>query len=204
MKEQDKKTEVMNIEMPVTLKMGDLMSEEEFFQFCQMNDTLEFERDSQGNIILMSPTGSFTGNFNSRISGYLFVWNENSHLGEVFDSSTGFTLPNGAVRSPDVSWVKSEKWNLITESQKEQFAPICPDFVVEIRSKSDGLKYLQNKMEEYISNGTQLGWLIDRFEEKVYVYRITGGIFIHDTLNVKLSGETILPGFVLDLGSLIK
>ena len=194
----------MNIEMPVTLKMGDLMSEEEFFQFCQMNDTLEFERDSQGNIILMSPTGSFTGNFNSRISGYLFVWNENSHLGEVFDSSTGFTLPNGAVRSPDVSWVKSEKWNLITESQKEQFAPVCPDFVVEIRSKSDGLKYLQNKMEEYISNGTQLGWLIDRFEEKVYVYRITGGIFIHDTLNVKLSGETILPGFVLDLGSLIK
>jgi len=204
MKEQDKKTEVMNIEMPVTLKMGDLMSEEEFFQFCQMNDTLEFERDSQGNIILMSPSGSFTGNFNSRISGYLFVWNENSHLGEVFDSSTGFTLPNGAVRSPDVSWVKSEKWNLITESQKEQFAPVCPDFVVEIRSKSDGLKYLQNKMEEYISNGTQLGWLIDRFEEKVYVYRITGGIFIHDTLNVKLSGETILPGFVLDLGSLIK
>jgi len=194
----------MNIEMPVTLKMGDLMSEEEFFRFCQMNDTLEFERDSQGNIILMSPTGSFTGNFNSRISGYLFVWNENSHLGEAFDSSTGFTLPNGAVRSPDVSWVKSEKWNLITESQKEQFAPVCPDFVVEIRSKSDGLKYLQNKMEEYISNGTQLGWLIDRFEEKAYVYRSGGEIFIHDTLNVKLSGETTLPGFVLDLGSLIK
>ena len=194
----------MNIEMPVTLKMGNLMSEVEFFQFCQMNDTLEFERDSQGNIILMSPTGSFTGNFNSRISGYLFVWNENSHLGEAFDSSTGFTLPNGAVRSPDVSWVKSEKWDLITENQKEGFAPICPDFVVEIRSKSDGLKYLQNKMEEYISNGTQLGWLIDRFEEKVYVYRATGEIFIHDTLNVNLSGEATLPGFVLDLGSLIR
>ena len=196
--------EVMNIEMPVTLKMGDLMSDEEFFQFCQMNDTLEFERDSHGNIILMSPTGSFTGNFNSRISGYLFVWNENSRLGESFDSSTGFTLPNGAVRSPDVSWVKSEKWNLITQNQKEQFAPICPEFVIEIRSKSDGLKYLQNKMEEYISNGTQLGWLIDRFEEKVYVYRAGGEISINETLNVKLSGETTLPGFVLDLGSLIK
>ena len=194
----------MNIEMPVTLKMGDLMSEEEFFQFCQMNDTLEFERDSQGNIILMSPTGSFTGNFNSRISGYLFVWNENSNLGESFDSSTGFTLPNGAVRSPDVSWVKSEKWKLITKNQKEGFAPICPDFIVEIRSKSDGLKYLQNKMEEYIGNGTQLGWLIDRFEEKVYLYRVNGEIIIHDTLNVKLSGETTLPGFILDLGSLIK
>ena len=194
----------MNIEMPVTLKMGDLMSEEEFFQFCQMNDTLEFERDSQGNIILMSPTGSLTGGFNSRILIELGIWNKKKYLGITFDSSTGFTLPNGAVRSPDVSWIKSDKWNLITESQKEQFAPICPDFVVEIRSKSDGLKYLQNKMDEYISNGTQLGWLIDRFEEKVYVYRAGEAVFIHDTLNVKLSGETILPGFVLDLGSLIK
>jgi len=194
----------MNIEMPVTLKMGDLMSEEEFFQFCQMNDTLEFERDSQGNIILMSPTGSFTGEFNSRILIELGIWNKENYLGTTFDSSTGFTLPNGAVRSPDVSWVKSEKWKLITENQKEGFAPICPDFIVEIRSKSDGLKYLQNKMEEYISNGTQLGWLIDRFEEKVYVYRANGEIIIHDTLNVKLSGETTLPGFILDLGSLIK
>ena len=194
----------MNIEMPVTLKMGDLMSEEEFFQFCQMNDTLEFERDSQGNIILMSPTGSFTGEFNSRILIELGIWNKENYLGTTFDSSTGFTLPNGAVRSPDVSWVKSEKWKLITENQKEGFAPICPDFIVEIRSKSDGLKYLQNKMEEYISNGTQFGWLIDRFEEKVYVYRANGEIIIHDTLNVKLSGETTLPGFILDLGSLIK
>ena len=194
----------MNIEMPVTLKMGDLMSEEEFFQFCQMNDTLEFERDSQGNIILMSPTGSFTGNFNSRISGYLFVWNENSNLGESFDSSTGFTLPNGAVRSPDVCWIKQERWDSLNRSQQEGFAPICPDFVMEIRSKSDGLKYLQNKMEEYISNGTQLGWLIDRFENKVYVYSRGKEVFIHDTLHVKLSGESTLPGFVLDLGALIK
>ena len=194
----------MNIEMPVTLKMGDLMSEEEFFQFCQMNDTLEFERDSQGNIILMSPTGSFTGGFNSRILIELGIWNKENYLGITFDSSTGFTLPNGAGRSPVVCWIKNDRWDSLDKESQEQFAPVCPDFVVEIRSKSDGLKYLQNKMEEYISNGTQLGWLIDRFEEKIYVYRTGGDIFIHDTLNVKLSGETTLPGFVLDLGSLIK
>lgn len=194
----------MNIEMPITLKMGDLMSDEEFFQFCQMNDTLEFERDSQGNIILMSPTGSFTGNFNSRISGYLFMWNENAGLGEAFDSSTGFTLPNGAVRSPDASWIKQERWDLIDQEQKEKFAQIYPDFVVEIRSKSDGLKYLLDKMEEYISTGTRLGWLIDRFDNKVYIYNADKSIIIHDTLNVKLSGESVLPGFVLDLEKLMK
>jgi len=194
----------MNIEMPVTLKMGDLMSEEEFFQFCQMNDTLEFERDSQGNIILMSPTGSFTGGLNSIILIELGIWNKETLLGKTFDSSSGFTLPNGAVRSPDVSWIKQEKWNLIDREQMEKFAPICPDFVVEIRSKSDGLKYLKDKMKEYMSNGARLGWLIDRFGGKVYIYSTDKPVVIHDTLNVKLSGESVLPGFILDLGSVIE
>jgi Uma2 family endonuclease len=194
----------MNISTPVTLKMGELMSEEDFFQFCQMNDTLKFERDSYGNIILMSPTGSFTGNINSQVLGKLFIWNENSGLGEIFDSSTGFTLPNGAVRSPDASWIKNERWNLVTDEQKEKFAPICPDFVVEIRSKSDQLNYLLNKMEEYITNGTQLAWLIDRFEKKAYIFKEDKSVIKLDSLNVKLSGELVLPGFVLDLESLIK
>jgi len=194
----------MNIEMPVTLKMGELMSGEEFFQFCQMNDTLEFERDSIGNIIVMSPTGSFTGNFNLKISLELGIWNKETGLGEVFDSSTGFTLPNGAVRSPDVSWIKEEKWALLNQADKEKFAPVCPDFVIEIRSKSDDIKYLQNKMGEYIDNGTQLGWLIDRFDNKVYIYSSRKTMFVHDTLDLKLSGETVLPGFVLDLGALMK
>jgi Uma2 family endonuclease len=194
----------MNISTPVTLRMGELMNEEDFFQFCQMNDTLEFERDSHGNIILMSPTGSFTGNLNFRISGNLFIWNENSRLGEAFDSSTGFTLPNGAVRSPDASWIKNERWNLVTDEQKEKFAPICPDFVVEIRSKSDQLNYLINKMEEYIANGTQLAWLIDRFDNKAYIFKEDKSVIKLDSLNVKLSGELVLPGFVLDLESLIK
>ncbi|KAA6441595.1 Uma2 family endonuclease [Dyadobacter flavalbus] len=190
--------------MPVTLKMGDLMSEEEFFQFCQMNDTLEFERDSYGNIILMSPTGAFTGNFNLRISGFLFMWNETHRLGQVFDSSTGFTLPNGAVRSPDVSWVRNERWNAISKEEQEVFAPLYPDFVIEIRSKSDGLKYLKDKMKEYIANGTSLGWLIDRFDNKIYIYRSDKNVEVHDSLHTVLSGESVLPEFTLDLASLIK
>jgi Uma2 family endonuclease len=194
----------MDMPMPVTLKMGDLMSEEEFFQFCQMNDTLEFERDSQGNIILMSPTGSFTGNFNLRVSGQLFLWNEENELGEVFDSSTGFTLPNGAVRSPDVSWIRTERWDMLSQDQKERFAPICPDFVIEIRSKSDGLKYLLDKMLEYIANGSQLAWLIDRFENKVYIYSPGKPVIVHESLQVMLSGESVLPGFTLNLGAVIK
>jgi len=193
----------MNISMPVTLKMGELMSDEDFFQFCQMNDTLEFERDSHGNIILMSPTGSFTGSFNFRVLGNLFVWNENSNLGIAFESSTGFTLPNGAIRSPDASWIRNERWNLLTNEQKEKFAPICPDFVVEIRAKSDEIKYLQAKMTEYIENGTHLAWLIDRFDDKVYIYRANKPVSIVHSLKVKLSGDSILPGFVLDLESFI-
>lgn len=193
----------MNISMPVTLRMGDLMSDDEFFQFCQINDTLEFERDSHGNIIVMSPTGSFSGSLNLRVSGLLFVWNEQSGLGEVFDSSTGFTLPNGAVRSPDASWIRKETWIKLSQSEKERFAPVCPDFVVEIRSKTDDLKYLLEKMKEYIANGTRLGWLIDRFDRKAYVFRGDGSASMEE-FDVTLSGENVLPGFSLDLGSLIR
>ncbi|MCE7066439.1 Uma2 family endonuclease [Dyadobacter sp. CY326] len=194
----------MDMPMPVTMKMGDLMSEEEFFQFCQMNDTLEFERDSQGNIILMSPTGLFTGGFNSKVTAELVIWNKENQLGEVFDSSAGFTLPNGAVRSPDVSFVISEKWDALSEDQQETFGHVCPDFVIEIRSKSDGLGYLQDKMREFIDNGTQLGWLIDRFDNKIHIYRADKSVFVHDTLNVTLSGEDVLPGFSLNPAALLK
>ena len=190
--------------MPVTMKMGDLMSEEEFFQFCQMNDTLEFERDSQGNIILMSPTGIFTGGFNSRVTTELGIWNNENQLGEVFDSSTGFTLPNGAVRSPDVAFVLREKWDALPEDELETFGHVCPDFVIEIRSKSDGLPYLQDKMKEFIANGTKLGWLIDRFDNKIHIYKADQSVVVHETLDVMLSGEDILPGFSINPSSLIK
>ena len=192
-----------DMNMPVTLRMGDLMSDDEFFQFCQLNDTLEFERDSHGNIILMSPTGSLSGSLNVRLSGFLFLWNEQTGLGELFDSSAGFTLPNGAVRSPDASWVTAKKWSRLTEVEKERFAPICPDFVAEIRSKSDELAYLLDKMKEYIANGAQLGWLIDRFDKKAYIYRADGSVETVGTDSV-ISGENVLPGFSLDLSELIR
>jgi Uma2 family endonuclease len=191
------------INMPITFKSEGVMTDQEFFRFCQMNDTMEFERDAQHNIILISPTGSFTGGFNSKILIELGIWNKVAVTGEIFDSSTGFMLPNGAVRSPDVSWIKNERWNLLTQDQKEQFAPICPDFVIEIRSKSDGLTYLQDKMKEFIENGVQLGWLIDRFENNVYIYREDKTIEIIETLETTLSGEDVLPGFVLNLAAII-
>ncbi|MCE7061448.1 Uma2 family endonuclease [Dyadobacter sp. CY343] len=194
----------MELQLPMTLKMGNLMSEETFFQFCQMNDTLQLERDAQGNVIVMSPTGSFTGNLNSRILVSLFMWNEQTATGEVFDSSTGFTLPNGAVRSPDVSLVRKERWDSLSAKQQEKFAPVCPDFVIEIRSRSDGLRYLIDKMDEYIANGTQLAWLIDRFDKKVYIYRADRTIVLHESIRIKLSGESVLPGFELDLAAVLK
>ena len=191
--------------MPVTLKVGYIMSEDEFFRFCRMNEMLDFERDSNGNIIFMSPTGSFTGSFNSDILIEIGVWlHSNKIAGKLFDSSTGFTLPNGAVRSPDVSWVAREKWDKLSKEDKERFAPICPDFVIEIRSKSDDLKYLKNKMEEYMSNGCQLGWLIDRFEQKVYVYTSSEDVLKYSSLDVQLSGEPLFPGFILDLTAIEK
>ncbi|NIJ55869.1 Uma2 family endonuclease [Dyadobacter arcticus] len=189
----------------VTFKVGDIMSEEEFFRFCRMNDMLNFERDRDGNIIFMSPTGSFTGSFNSDILIELGVWLQGRQiLGKLFDSSTGFTLPNGAVRSPDVSWVPREKWDALSREEKERFAPICPDFIIEVRSKSDDLKYLKDKMTEYIENGCQLGWLIDRFEQKAYVYAPNQNIQEFNSLNIQLSGEPLFPGFLLDLAAIEK
>jgi len=169
-----------------------------------MNETLEFERDSERNIIVKPLKGSSISNSNLRISMEFFLWNRMMNLGESFGSSTGFTLPNGAVRCSQFSWIKTERWDALAREDQERFAPISPDFIMEIRSKFDDLKYLQDKMEEYISNGTQLGWLIDRFDNKVYIYNADKTIVVHDTLNVKLSGETILPGFVLDLEVVVK
>ncbi|PAX57192.1 hypothetical protein CK510_09125 [Brunnivagina elsteri CCALA 953] len=129
-------------------------------------------------------------------------WNTKENLGEVFDSSTGFILPNGAKRSPDASWVKSERWNALTSEQKEKFPPICPDFVVELRSASDSLTELQEKMKEYIQNGASLGWLIDRKNKQVEIYRSSQDV---EVLNnpTHISGDDILAGFVLDLISIL-
>ena len=173
--------------------------DEFFFALCQANETTKLERDANGNIILMPPTGSETGRYNADLSGELWSWNRRRSLGYVFDSSTGFKLPNSAVRSPDVAWVSRERWEAIPETDRQGFAPLCPDFVVEIRSKSDDLKVLKDKMEEYRDNGCRLGWLIDRAGKQVFIYRENGSIDIRQGSTITLSGEAILPELSINI-----
>ncbi len=147
------------------------MPDEQFYQFCLSNPELRIERSALGEITIMPPAFSDTGHRNVRISQQVANWVDENGMGEVFDSSAGFTLPNGAMRSPDTSWILTERWNALTNEQKSSFAPIVPDFVIELRSASDTLKSLQDKMQEYIENGVRLGLLIDRKARKVHVYR---------------------------------
>lgn len=189
----------MLLEFPVVLKKLDTMTDEEFFTFCRANDPMEFERDKNGNILIVAPTGSKTGFINLLVASKLFLWAEGTGLGYAFDSSTCFNLPNGATRSPDAAWIARERWEDIPEDQQEKFAPICPDFVIELRSASNDLKYLQNKMEEYRENGCRLGWLIDRKEQKVYIYRPDQQVETMLSFEASLSGEAVLPGFTFDL-----
>ena len=175
------------------------VSDEQFFDLCQANRDLRIERNKFGEISIMSPTGGKTGNRGGNIFGQLWVWSEQDGTGLTFDSSTGFTLSTGAERAPDASWMKLERWNSLSEEQQEKFVPICPDFVVELRSASDNLKPLQEKMQEYMEeDGIQLGWLIDRKNRKVYIYRPGMAVECLDN-PVSLSGEIVLPGFILDL-----
>ncbi|WP_298913561.1 Uma2 family endonuclease [uncultured Nostoc sp.] len=184
--------------LPSTLKLKIDLTDDQFFQMCQQNRDYRFERTASGELLIMPPTGSDTGNRNFDMVVELGIWNKQTKLGKGFDSSTGFTLPNGAERSPDASWVKIERWNALTSEQQEKFAPICPDFVVELRSRTDSLKELQDKMQEYIENGAQLGWLIDRKNKRVEIYRPGKDVEILDN-PTSLSGENVLPGFVLHL-----
>lgn len=170
-----------------------------FFALCQANRDLRLERDADGNIILMPPTGSETGRYNANILIEVGIWNRQKQLGYVFDSSTGFTLSNSAVRSPDVSWIRKDRWGQIPEAKREKFAPICPDFVIEVRSRTDSLADLKVKMEEYRENGCRLGWLIDRIDKQVLIYREDGSIETLTGKTVKLSGEAVLDGFELTL-----
>ncbi|MBL1198036.1 MAG: Uma2 family endonuclease [Nostoc sp. GBBB01] len=190
------------VALPSILKLKIDLTDEQFFQMCQQNRDYRFERTASGEILIMPPTGSDTGRRNVKITTQLEIWNSESNLGEVFDSSTGFILPNGAERSPDASWVKIERWNALTPEQQEKFAPICPDFVVELRSPSDSLKDLQEKMQEYIENGAQLGWLIDRKNKRVEIYCPGKNVEILNN-PTSLSGENVLPGFVLNLQNIL-
>jgi Uma2 family endonuclease len=174
------------------------LTDDEFFALCQLNSDLRFERTSQGDLIITAPTGGETGIRNSSITGQLYLWAKRDGTGAIFDSSTGFKLPNGADRSPDAAWIPYAILTTLTPEQKQKFAPLCPNFVVELLSPTDALATTQAKMDEYIENGAKLGWLIDPEARRVHVYRPGSAVVILKDV-VEISADPELPGFVLDL-----
>lgn len=191
-------TEVETHPMVVRMHPVVNLTDDQFFEFCQINRDLRIERTAEGELLIMPPTGSETGGSNFELAVQLGNWIKQDGTGKGFDSSTGFTLPNGATVSPDISWVKLERWNALSKDSRAKFAPIAPDFVVELRSKSDTLKDLQSKMQQYMDNGVRLGWLIDRRARRVYIYR--PGVAVEQLDNPEtVSGAPELPGFVLKL-----
>jgi Uma2 family endonuclease len=187
----------------LTLKLNPIikLTDDQFFQLCQENENIRLERTAKGELIIMSPAGGETGNSNAGLTAQIWIWNESHKLGKVFDSSTGFKLPNGADRSPDASWVKLERWDALTPEQQKKFPPLCPDFVVELMSPSDSLKDTQDKMKEYRDNGAVLGWLINRKSRQVEIYRLNQEVEVLES-PVNVSGEDVLPGFILNLESI--
>jgi Uma2 family endonuclease len=169
---------------------------EQFERLCRKYRDLRLELTSTGELIVMPPTGSETGMRNADLTSQLFQWAKKDGTGVCFGASAGFTLPNGAIRSPDGSWVKRDKWERLTEREKKGFAPICPDFVIELRSQTDQLAALRSKMEEYIANGAALGWLIDPESRRVYVYKPDREVVILENPEI-VSGDPLLPGFEL-------
>lgn len=190
-----------NVEHQDDIELPFDMTDEQFFQFCQLNRDLKFERDPDGKILVMSPSGFKTGNFNVKVITKLDQWNDEYELGKVGDSSTGFYLKNGAMRAPDASWISNERLSGLSEAALEKFPHVCPEFVIEILSPSDSLKKGKAKMVEYIENGCLLGWLIDRKNKQVFIYRADGSISINKSFEEPLSGEEVLPGFVLNLSA---
>ncbi len=184
------------VNIPPTLTLT--VTHEQFVQLALANRDLQLERTATGELIVMAPTGSDTGYRNLDLEGQLWLWNRQTKLGKAFNSSTGFHLPNGSDRSPDAAWVRQDRWDALTPDQQAGFAPICPDFVLELRSKNDNMEPLRAKMREYMENGARLGWLIDRKNKKVEIYRQGQDVEILDN-PVTLSGEDVLPGLVLDL-----
>jgi Uma2 family endonuclease len=189
------------IPMTVNFPLIAQMTTEQFYEFCLANRDLRIERTAIGEVVIMAPAFSDTGNRNFKVALQLGNWAEKDGTGESFDSSAGFTLPNGATRSPDASWIKLERWNALTEPQKASFAPICPDFVIELKSASDRLSTLQAKMQEYIDNGAILGLLIDRKAKTVHLYRPQQVPQILEN-PVEVQGDPELPGFTLKMSKI--
>lgn len=178
------------------------LTDEVFSEICRANPEIKFERTAKGALVVMPPTGGETGNRNIKLSARLENWAERDGSGLAFDSSTMFQLPNGAYRSPDAAWIAVERWLALTSVERQGFPPICPDFVVELRSRSDSLKSVQDKMQEYMDNGVRLGWLINPQDKQVEIYRQgqEKEVLLAPT---SLSGEQLLPGFVLNLTQIL-
>ncbi len=188
----------------LTLQIPDStqLSDDQFYELCLANRDLRIERTANGELILMPPTGGETGRRNSSLNAQLWMWNQQEKSGETFDSSTAFKLPNGADRAPDASWVATERWSALSHEQQEKFPPICPDFVIELRSSSDRLPTLQQKMQEYIDNGARLGWLLNSKDKQVEIYRPNQAVEVLNNPD-SLSGEPVLPGFKLNLAGIL-
>ncbi len=187
-----------------------VMTDEEFYDFCQNNADYKFERDPDGKIITKPNTGGKTGKSNFRLYGQFYNWLEETQLGEFFDSSTAFRLPDGSTRSPDVAWIRNDRWNGLSPHQQDradarQFPPLCPDFVIELVSVTDSPKAAKaNVQNVWIANGCRLVWLIDPKAQTVHIFRANGQIQLVEGFDKTLSGEDVLPGFVLDLGKLVR
>jgi Uma2 family endonuclease len=194
--------EALTLNVPPTVGLTD----EQFYQLCVANEEWRLELTANGELIIMPPTGGESGIRNSDLNLQLGLWNRQTKLGKVFDSSTEFRLPNGAKRCPDASWVLRERWEALPRDDRKRFPPLCPDFVVELRSETDSLEQLRSKMREYRNNGARLGWLLDPQTPLAEIYRPAVEV---ETLNFSLdepptlSGEDVLPGFVLDLAPIL-
>ena len=194
---QQEEINAIVLHWPPSLRLG----EDQFFDFCQANRELRIERTAEGDCEIMTPTGGETGCRNSRLVAQLSVWADRDGSGVVFDSSSGFILPNGATRSPDVSWVKKSRLATLSPQQKKRFLPLCPDFVIELRSLTDSINALQDKMLEYIANGASLGWLIDPETKQVHVYQPDKPVFVLDD-PACVSTDDVLKGFKLELSKI--
>ncbi|NJO75724.1 MAG: Uma2 family endonuclease [Leptolyngbyaceae cyanobacterium RM1_406_9] len=182
------------------------LTDEQFYQLCVANDEWRLEMTAEGELLIMPPTGGESGIRNSSLTAQLYNWNQQTQLGVVFDSSTVFRLPNGAKRSPDVSWVLKQRWEALPRYQRRRFPPLCPDFVIELRSESDTLESLRSKMQDYFTNGIRLGWLIDPQTPLIEIYRPNQEpeqLILTPASLLTLSGESVLPGFVLELASVL-
>lgn len=188
----------------ITLELHSIvaLTDEQFYQLCQANPDVRLERTAEGKLVVMPPAGGGSSKRNADLTTDLNIWNRKTRLGVVFDSSGGFSLPNGGDRSPDAAWVKLECWEALTVEEQERFLPLAPDFVIELCSPSDNLKKAQAKMKEYRDNGVRLGWLINPQNQRVEVYRLGQDVEVLE-FPTSLSGEDVLPGFILDLSQIL-